>query len=78
VTRVTESASRSEQYKEVPVLVLSRKENERIICTAEDGTVIEITVIKVGRGRVSVGVEAPGIFNVRREAAKSPLQKKDK
>ena len=45
------------------MLVLSRKENERLII---DGKII-VTVVRVAGGKVRIGIEAPPEIDVRRE-----------
>jgi carbon storage regulator len=45
------------------MLVLSRKENERLII---DGNII-VTVVRVAGGTVRLGIEAPAEIHVRRE-----------
>jgi len=49
--------------KEVAMLVLSRKLNEKIII----GDGIVITVVKIDRNQVRIGIEAPGDVKVFRE-----------
>src|SRR5689334_22515222 len=49
--------------KEVAMLVLSRKLNEKIVI---DGGII-ITVVKIDRNQVRLGIEAPGHVPVYRE-----------
>jgi carbon storage regulator len=50
-------------FMEVRMLVLSRKLNEKIII---DGNII-ITVVKIDRNQVRLGIEAPGQVPVYRE-----------
>jgi carbon storage regulator len=50
-------------FKEVAMLVLSRKLNEKIVI---DGN-ITITVVKIDRNHVRLGIEAPGQVPVYRE-----------
>src|SRR3954470_926334 len=50
-------------FMEVPMLVLSRKLNEKIVI---DGN-ITITVVKIDRNQVRLGIEAPGQVPVYRE-----------
>jgi len=45
------------------MLVLSRKENERLII---DGNII-VTVVRVAGGKVRLGIEAPPEVHVKRE-----------
>jgi carbon storage regulator len=45
------------------MLVLSRKENERLVI---DGNII-VTVVRVAGGKVRLGIEAPPEIQVRRE-----------
>lgn len=49
--------------KEFPILVLSRKVNERIIIAGN----ITITVVEFRHGKVRIGVEAPADVPVHRE-----------
>jgi carbon storage regulator len=51
------------RFKEVVMLVLSRKLNERIVI---DGGIV-ITVVKIDRNQVRLGIEAPGDVPVFRE-----------
>jgi len=50
-------------FKEVAMLVLSRKLNEKIVI---DGGIV-ITVVKLDRNQVRLGIEAPGHVPVWRE-----------
>ncbi len=52
-----------EKFKEVDMLVLSRKLNEKIVI---DGGIV-ITVVKIDRNQVRIGIEAPGHVGVFRE-----------
>jgi len=45
------------------MLVLSRKENERVVI---DGNII-VTVVRVAGGKVRLGIEAPPEVHVKRE-----------
>ena len=45
------------------MLVLSRKENERLVI---DGNII-VTVVRVAGGKVRLGIEAPPEIHVQRE-----------
>jgi carbon storage regulator len=45
------------------MLVLSRKENERLVI---DGNII-VTVVRVAGGKVRLGIEAPPDVHVKRE-----------
>ncbi|HEX5102694.1 MAG TPA: carbon storage regulator [Pirellulaceae bacterium] len=47
----------------IPMLVLSRKENERLII---DGNVV-VTVVRVAGGKVRLGIEAPTNVHVKRQ-----------
>jgi carbon storage regulator len=49
--------------KEVKMLVLSRKVNEKIVI---DGGIV-VTVVKIEGGQVRLGIEAPGHVKVFRE-----------
>jgi carbon storage regulator len=46
-----------------PMLVLSRKENERLVI---DGNIV-VTVVRVAGGKVRLGIEAPADVQVKRE-----------
>jgi carbon storage regulator len=61
--------------KEVEMLVLSRKVNEKIVI---DGGIV-ITVVKVEGNQVRLGIEAPSSVKVFREeiAGKSPRVRAD-
>ncbi len=65
VARVTENASRSELNKDVSMLVLSRKKDETITLTF-DGTEITISILKIKRNGVSVGIEADDFVQISR------------
>jgi carbon storage regulator len=56
-------AKRRFSIKEVTMLVLSRKTNEKIVI---DGEII-VTVVKIDRNQVRIGIEAPGHIPVFRE-----------
>jgi carbon storage regulator len=60
--------------KEVSMLVLSRKLNEKIVI---DGN-ITITVVKVDRNQVRLGIEAPGHVPVFREEILPPKEKQQR
>jgi carbon storage regulator CsrA len=49
------------------MLVLSRREHERLILTTEDGLEIVICIVKVKGNRVRIGVQAPKTVSVRRQ-----------
>ena len=49
------------------MLVLSRKENERLVI---DGNII-VTVVRVAGGKVRLGIEAPPEIHIRREELRS-------
>jgi carbon storage regulator len=53
----------TEVFTEVPMLVLSRKLNEKIVINGN----ITITVVKIDRNQVRLGIEAPGEIPVYRE-----------
>jgi carbon storage regulator len=55
------------------MLVLSRKEGERIMISSD----IVITVMKVSGGKVRIGVEAPGDVPVHREEIYQAIQRGD-
>src|SRR5205807_7371904 len=48
---------------EVTMLVLSRKLNEKIVI---DGNIV-VTIVKIDRNQVRIGIEAPGSIPVYRE-----------
>jgi carbon storage regulator len=50
-----------------PMLVLSRKENERLVI---DGNIV-VTVVRVAGGKVRLGIEAPPEIHVQREELRS-------
>jgi carbon storage regulator len=50
-------------FKEVEMLVLSRKLNEKIVIDGE----IVVTVARIDRNQVRLGIEAPGHVSVFRE-----------
>lgn len=45
------------------MLVLSRKQNERLVI---DGNIV-VTVVRVAGGQVRLGIEAPADIHIRRE-----------
>jgi carbon storage regulator len=49
--------------KEFVMLVLSRKEGERLVI---DGNIV-VTVVRLAGGKVRLGIEAPAEVSVRRE-----------
>jgi carbon storage regulator len=67
--RVTRQAAREPQFRppvyfmEVGMLVLSRKLNEKIVINGN----ITVTVVKIDRNQVRLGIEAPGEVPVYRE-----------
>lgn len=57
------------------MLVLSRKENERLVI---DGNIV-IQVVQISGGRVSIGIEAPCDVSIKREELLNrPLPKASK
>lgn len=48
------------------MLVLSRKQNETIIVTLEDGRLVEITVTKISDEKAYIGVDCDRAIVVRR------------
>ena len=52
------------------MLVLNRKSNESIIIDGD----IKIKVIHIGRGHVTIGIEAPGYIGVYREELLSAMK----
>ena len=60
-----------EKLKEVEMLVLSRKLNEKIVI---DGGIV-ITIVKIDRNQIRIGIEAPANVAVfREEIAPASLQ----
>jgi carbon storage regulator len=57
--------------KEFAMLVLSRKLNEKIMI---DGGIV-VTVVKIDRNQVRLGIEAPGHIRVFREEIAGPLRR---
>lgn len=49
------------------MLVLSRKKNERIICTFPDGTVLDVCVVDIRGDKVRLGLTAPQGITIHRE-----------
>ena len=49
------------------MLVLSRREGERILIWRDSGEVIEVQVTSVGKGRVRIGITAPEEWKIARE-----------
>ena len=50
------------------MLVLSRKRDEKILLTTEDGQKIEITVVRIEANKVRLGIEAgQGVTILRSE-----------
>jgi len=64
LSAVTRPRSRQEDsIKEVTMLVLSRKLNEKIVINGD----ITVTIVKIDRNQVRIGIEAPGHVPVYRE-----------
>lgn len=57
------SQHRTERFTEVAMLVLSRKLNEKIVINGN----IVVTIVKIDRNQVRIGIEAPGEVPVYRE-----------
>lgn len=51
------------------MLILSRKLHESI----KIGDDITVTIVRLGRGRVQIGIEAPGDVRIRREEVPAEL-----
>ena len=49
------------------MLVLSRKVNERIICTAPSGEQVKVMVVGVYGDKVKLGIDAPRDVTIYRE-----------
>ena len=49
------------------MLVLCRRPRERIRVRCPDGTVIWLTVTKIDRGVVRIGIAAPTGYDIKRE-----------
>jgi carbon storage regulator CsrA len=48
------------------MLVLSRKRNESVVLTLEDGRIITFTIVDQGPARTRLGIEAPPTVQVDR------------
>lgn len=51
------------------MLVLSRKQDESIVISNNDGSTIVITIVELQRGKVKIGVEAPKDARISRSGA---------
>ena len=49
------------------MLVLSRKEQEKIIVRKDGKTVLEITIVEIQRGRTRLGIHANPDYGIYRE-----------
>jgi len=49
------------------MLVLGRREGERIVLRTEDGKVIEILVVRAANGKAKLGIEAPDDVEILRD-----------
>lgn len=49
------------------MLVLSRKEHEKLVLTTAEGVEIIVCIVKVKGNRVRVGIQAPKDIAVRRQ-----------
>jgi carbon storage regulator len=67
---IEESLER-ERFEEVFMLVLSRKLNEKIMI---DGGIV-LTVVKIDRNQIRLGIEAPGHIRVLREEIAETAQR---
>lgn len=56
------------------MLVLSRKQNERIIIAGN----IEVTVLEIRGGKVRLGIECPSEIPVHREEIRDRIQKEER
>jgi len=52
------------------MLVLSRRENEKIIAELPDGRIVELMVIDIRQDAVRIGIEAPKDIEIRRPEMK--------
>lgn len=57
------------------MLVLTRSQYEKILVTASNGEVIEITIVSIQDKRVRVGIEAPPAVKIFREEIAPPKKK---
>lgn len=48
------------------MLVLARKQGERLICTTKSGEVIEIFIARIAGNRVNIGIQAPDDVRIDR------------
>lgn len=59
------------------MLVLSRREHERIIVTTEDGIEIQVCVVRIKGHRVQLGIDAPKSINIKRQELVREFQNGD-
>jgi len=59
----------------MPMLVLTRKKNERIIITTADGQVIYLVVVEILSEKVRIGIEAPKDIRINREEVQLRMRK---
>jgi carbon storage regulator len=68
---VARARGKESALKEVKMLVLSRKLNEKIIINGD----IVVTVVKIDRNQVRIGIEAPSSVPVFREEIQPGLRR---
>lgn len=48
------------------MLVLSRRKDEKIVLTLENGDLIEVSILKIEGSRVKLGIDAPESVHISR------------